>query len=127
MACLHAYGVLAVFFDMDDFKYMEKSGMPGVLGWKEPWWKAGCGCMGYGKLLLRRCGADSEPAGVMVVVNDIIDLERERLGKWVLEPLSLEEKAKLLKDIALEFELGRLARENLDTLRKIGKLTNGAK
>jgi len=41
--------------------------------------------------------------------------------------LSLEEKAKLLKDIALEFELGRLARENLDTLRKIGKLTNGAK
>lgn len=97
--------------------------MPGVWGWKELWWMADCGCMGYGKLLLKAC----EPPKWRVEIDLGIDLEKEQYGAYKLNPLSFDKKAQLLKEFQREFELAVLSREVLTVLREIGKLTNGVK
>lgn len=94
----------------------------GAWSWPDLWWKAGCGCMGYGGVLLYQCGKTERP--FRVEPSEVIDLDECMLSGWSIKPLDLKEKQALIEKIEREFELGRKAREILAILREIGKLTD---
>lgn len=51
-------------------------------------------------------------------------MDNEVIGKLTVTPLTLQEKVDLITMVGKEFALGRLAREMLNVMREIGKLTN---
>lgn len=104
----------------------DRTGLPGLWSWPDLWWKAACGCKGYGGLIIISChdpGNEIKPNTVQLIPYRI-DMDNEVIGKLTVTPLTLQEKVDLITMVGKEFALGRLAREMLNVMREIGKLTN---
>lgn len=104
----------------------EKAGLSGVWGWPNLWWKAKCGCKGYGSLLLYRCDDGTHPAGYELTVASPydLDLDNECMGAMKLEPMDIKEIENIIIAFRKKSKLAKLAEEILTTLRGIGKLTS---
>lgn len=98
--------------------------MPGVWGWPDLWWKTKCGCIGYGAVVIMRCRDTAEPGPDFSIGGEALNLDRCTFGAYILEPLTTGEKADVIGAMQRELALGRMAREMLNLLREIGKLTS---
>lgn len=105
----------------------DRTGLPGIWSWPDLWWKAQCGCKGYGRLVIMPCfdpGAGIRPSTIQLTPCPV-DMGDASFGKLSVTPLTLQEKMDLIATVEREFALGRFAREMLKVMREIGKLTNG--
>jgi len=103
----------------------DRTGLPGLWSWPDLWWKAPCGCKGYGGLIILSCHdpEDQMKPNAIQLTPCRIDMDNETIGKLTVIPLTLKEKVDIIAMVGKEFALGRLAREVLKTMREIGKLT----